>query len=1174
MGQISKSKDTSLTEIQDVLKQHGELFQEVLKYSSDGINICQTDAQGAKRRLVMCNDRFVQMSGRSRQELMASESLNEFVEDVGTPPERFTKQDLGKGKEARGICSWKRPDGKENYYEYVGALVETEGDKLLVLGIDRDITQRMKLQRELAERNELLEKTLQNCSDGINVVEGDIKTRARRLVFCNDRFVEMSGYTREQLMAAEDLNKLVHNIYSPSPDQIHEIKEGIPNEGLASWKRPDGKENLHEYRTALLENRGEKLLVMGIDRDITEQRKTQEELQKTTKLFQQLLKQSTDGICLAEFDPVTRSRRAVTCNDRFVEMAGRSREELMAAEDLRVFGGTVEYPEGYVQQKLTPDQAGTGLSAWARPDGRENYHEYVAAVVGVVTDGKWLVMTIDRDITSRREAEEALRQSEERFRLIAETVQDVFWIVDPGTMKVIYLSPAFEDLFGIPAEKAYESQRALTDLIHPEDLPRLEAAREELAKSDRLGVEFRIVRPDGTIRWIRGTGSAVRDAEGNLQRITGSARDITARKEAVEALQERTQLFDSILKHSTDGINISRKNAKTGVRRLVLCNDRYVEMSGRTREELMGSEDLSEFVKTVQVLPFEASKEQLRRGLPTRGISSWIRPDGKENYYEYVGSLLGTEGDELVILGIDRDITEQKKARDELRERNELLEKILTFSSDAINIVRKNAKTGARRLVLCNDRYVEMSGRTRKELMGAEDLREFQRAIQAPALEDINEQLRRGQPSRGIGSWIRPDGTENHYEYVGSLIASEGDELLTLGIDRDITEREKMEQHLRNVAKMEAVGKLAGGIAHDFNNQLTVVKGYCDLLLKDTSAEKSTRSAILEILNAAKRAETLTSQLLAFSREQMLRPEVINLNTILNALSGPLSHMISEDIRIAIVLGESLANVKADAGQVEQAIMNLVVNASDAMPTGGTLTIQTANADLDENFVRQNPGASVGSHVMLAIADTGVGMDDETAKHIFEPFFTTKGVGEGTGLGLPMVYGFVKQSDGYVQVQSSPGEGATFRLYLPQIYEPVRVHVEAPASSRRLKGSETILVAEDEDAVRQLVVNVLSQYGYTVLQGSSAKEALPLGEHYDGTIDLLIADVVMPEMSGPDLYKELSKVRPNIKKLYISGYAEKTIVEQKKLTVGSNLLTKPFRPQELAQKVRDLLDNR
>ncbi len=1043
MGQISKSKDASFTEIEDALKQHDGLFQEILKYSSDGINICQTDPQGAKRRLVMCNDRYVQMSGRSRQELIASENLDEFVEDVGTPPERFTTQDLGKGKEARGISSWKRPDGKENYYEYVGALIGTEGDKLLVLGIDRDITQRMKLQKELAERNELLEKTLQNCSDGINVVEGDIETRARRLVFCNDRFVEMSGYTRQQLMAAEDLNKLVRNIYSRGPDQIHEIKEGIPNEGLASWKRPDGKENLYEYRSALLGTRGEKLLVMGVDRDVTEQTKTQEELQKTTKLFQQLLKHSTDGICLAEFDPVTRSRRAVTCNDRFVEMTGRSREQLMATEDLRIFEETVEYPEGYVQQKLTSEKAGRGMSTWARPDGKQNYHEYVAAIVGV-TEGKWLVMTIDRDMTSRREAEEALRQSEERFRLIAETVQDVFWITDPSTTKVIYISPAFEDLFGIPAEQVYESQRALTDLIHPEDLPRLRAARDELVKGDRLDAEFRIVRPDGTIRWIRGTGSAVRDEEGTLRRITGSARDITARKEAAEALQERNRLFESILKHSTDGINI----------------------------------------------------------------------------------------------------------------------------------VRRNAKTGALRLVLCNDRYVEMSGRTRKELMGAEDLREFFRPVQIPRLEDITEQLRRGRPTRGISSWTRPDGKENHFEYVGSLIGTEGDELVTLGIDRDITEREKMEQHLRNVAKMEAVGKLAGGIAHDFNNQLTVVKGYCDLLLKDTSAEKSTRSAILEILNAAKRAETLTSQLLAFSREQMLRPEVINLNTILNALTGPLGHMISEDIRISIVLGENLANVKADASQIEQAIMNLVVNASDAMPTGGALTIQTANADLDEDFVRQNPGASVGAHVMLAVTDTGVGIDDETAKHIFEPFFTTKGVGEGTGLGLSMVYGFLKQSGGYVQVQSSPGEGAAFRIYLPRIDEPVRVHVEALASRRRLKGCETILVAEDEDAVRQLVVNVLSQYGYTVLQAGSAKEALPLGKHYDGPVDLLIADVVMPEMSGPDLHKELSKVRPNIKKLYISGYAEKTIVEQKKLTVGSNLLTKPFRPQQLAQKVRDLLDNR
>ncbi|MDP6543437.1 MAG: ATP-binding protein [Phycisphaerae bacterium] len=388
-------------------------------------------------------------------------------------------------------------------------------------------------------------------------------------------------------------------------------------------------------------------------------------------------------------------------------------------------------------------------------------------------------------------------------------------------------------------------------------------------------------------------------------------------------------------------------------------------------------------------------------------------------------------------------------------------------------------------------------------------------------------------------------------------------------------ERTELETKYRQSQKMEALGSLAGGIAHDFNNQMTVVLGFGDVALNELDDESSVRPLVEEMHKAGKRAAHLTSQLLAFSRRQVLQPKTVNVNEILSGIDTLLARTIGERIELSINTAEDLGWTNLDSAQFEHAIMNLVVNARDAMADGGRLTITTANIGLDEGFVRAHPDSNVGPHVMVEVADTGVGMDSGTLARIFDPFFTTKEAGEGTGLGLSMVFGFVKQSGGYVCAESQVDQGTIFQILLPRT-EPVTGESTEEAETSQTDaqhGNETILVVEDDQAVRHYVVAKLRKQGYTVMEAGNAKEAIPLGEHYEGLIDLLLTDVVMPDIYGPDLAGRLRDFRPDMKTIYMSGYTDGMIGAREMLRDGFVFLQKPFSSTSLIRAVRETLDS-
>ncbi len=513
---------------------------------------------------------------------------------------------------------------------------------------------------------------------------------------------------------------------------------------------------------------------------------------------------------------------------------------------------------------------------------------------------------------------------------------------------------------------------------------------------------------------------------------------------------------------------------------------------------------------------------------------------------------------------------ELETANRELRESEERYRTVAETATDAILTIDEEST-----ILFANPAAEKVFGYSAQELQGQKITRlmpESMRNAHLSALRRYVETGRKHMAWQGVEiRGLHKSGREIPLEASFGEFRRNGRHLFT-GIVRDVSERRQLEEQFRQSQKMEAVGRLAGGIAHDFNNLLTVIKGYGDLLLDELGPNERLHRAADEIYKAADRAASLTRQLLAFSRRQVMELRVLNLNDVVGSMDKMLRRLIGEDIDLLTFLEPALGQTKADPGQIEQVLMNLAVNARDAMPHGGKLTIETSNAGLDESYVRRKGTVHPGPYVMLAVSDNGCGMDEETQGRIFEPFFTTKEPGKGTGLGLATVYGIIKQSSGYIWVYSEVGRGTTFKIYLPRVLEQVehlgaRKPLEAPA-----RGSETVLLVEDEVSLRELAVITLQKNGYTVLEAKDATDALRIARDHPGQIHLLLTDVVMPEVSGRQLVERLAPLRPQMKVLYMSGYTDDAIVHHGVLEPGTAFLQKPFTAVEMARKVREVLE--
>lgn len=592
----------------------------------------------------------------------------------------------------------------------------------------------------------------------------------------------------------------------------------------------------------------------------------------------------------------------------------------------------------------------------------------------------------------------------------------------------------------------------------------------------------------------------------------------------------------------------------------------YETVWGRTRQTLY--EDPQSFLDSIDPMDRERVTSAVARRQQTGLYEEEYRirwPDGTVRWIWDRGyPAPDQQGLNRTFVGISVDITARKQCEaDQAR-----LAAILECSADAIvgktlGGVVVNWNQGAERLYGYSAE--EMIGRHISVLFASDHYLEYCHILQkvrkgerVPAYETVRR---------------RKDGTFITVSVdICPIELRDGEIIGASQIARDISRIKQLEAQFRQAQKMDAIGQLAGGVAHDFNNLLTVICGYTDIVLEDLPSESTLASWVTEIKRAGQRASVLTKHLLAFSRKQMLDPKVLNLNTVVSNCEGMLKRLVEEDIALVAALDPALGLVKADPGQIEQVVMNLVVNARDAMPEGGRLTIETGNTALDQTYCGAHANVKPGRYVMLAVTDTGCGMDAQTQARIFEPFFTTKELGKGTGLGLAMVYGFIQQSGGHIYVYSEPGLGSTFKLYLPEVEEVLSPSETRPKLDPMPRGVETILLAEDDTTVRNLSQRILQSCGYTVLESGHGGEALRLIQTHATPIHLLVSDVVMPEMGGRQLVEQVVAFKPGIKVLFLSGYGTDAVVRHGVRESDFGFLQKPFTPSMLACKVREVLD--
>lgn len=915
-------------------------------------------------------------------------------------------------------------DGKRLTLDINTRIIYENGTAVGVQGIARDITE-----RKLEERARLaFERKYQDIFRMAPV--GIYQSRLDgTLLTLNSALADLLGYDSVEELLAINLA----DVYFTDDEREYLVKQykdvGYVIDLEIQWKKKDGAPiwiQLTCHTTSSAD--GEEEYFEGFVRDVTESRRAKNVMRRQAEIFSQ----SFDAVIVWEWNgPIIfwNAGAEELYKIKSEEAVGQISHNLLSTAhngELSSINSNL-LAEGHFEAEL---QHSTG-------DGRKIVVESRMKLIR--DDAGDYVIETNRDITERKRIDEALRESDEKFHQLADNITDAFWIRTADMSKVLFISRAFEKIWGRPVDELYDKPESWVDFIHPDDQKWVARTFAELSgEQQRLEIKYRIIRPNSDIRWIKTRAFPVKNTDGELIRYAGIVSDITEERRADEALRESEEKYRTILENIEDGyFEVDAAGSFT------FFNDSICQTFGYSRQEMMGKNNRDYMDEQNAKKVFQTFNEVFRTGKPAKGIDWEI-----------------------------------------------------------------NRKDGSRRIIEASV--------TRRD--------------------DVN-----GKP-------------------IGFR-----------GLVRDITERRDLEDRFRQSQKMEAIGVLAGGIAHDFNNLLTAINGYSDLVLRQLNADDPIKGQITEIKNAGDRAAALTGQLLAFSRKQILKPRVHNLNSVISEIEKMLRRIIRENIELRTKLAPDLGNIKADPGQIEQVIMNLAVNARDAMPGGGMLVIQTENYYLGEDYVSQNLAVTPGDFVRISVTDTGEGMDEETQRRIFDPFFTTKEVGKGTGLGLSTVYGIVKQSGGDIMVYSELGKGTTFKIYLPCVDEQIQRPKWAGDAEEDLSGTETILLVEDEDIVRHLVYEILTSNGYKVLVAGTGAAAIEIAENYTKEIHLLLTDVIMPKMGGTELQKTLSAFKPDIKVLFMSGYTDDAISQSGVLNTGTAFIEKPFTPDKLARKVRELL---
>lgn len=1081
------------------------------------------------------------------------------------------------------------------------------GDGMVFTAILHDVSANEKSGIELKNALSLLRATLDATADGIISID-----RSNRITDLNGKYIEMwglpqavaetkdfsllIGHLLERVKDPESINGTVRHLEKCPEKAIHELIE-----------LKDGRVFEHSSNPQMI---GDEIVgTVCSYRDVTEERRLVEELNES---LARLSKKSRYESIIGSINrSVTESHNLQEILEDIVEAMSKNMEPSDIVSIYFVEGreavlkayrgypdwyvrqaGKIAYPSGFTWKAITENKpllycSDVDQDMVIGPAGRKlGTMSYVSMpfshegeVIGTINihslkrdafDEEELnlletvAQQIERAIKKIRMTE-ALRQSEERYRILFDQSPVGVYIFDKD-LKVTQCNKRMVEILQSSYDKIIGFN--IRDLKDKSFVPVTEKTIQG-QHSYREGL-YQATTSRANV-WLSQYFSPLYDENGDVIGGVGVAEDITERKIAEEALQKTKESLSEAQRIS----HLGNWDWDIGTNELIWSDEVY-RIFGFTPQEFGAT--FESFLNSVHPEDREFVRRSVDEALYQGAIYSIdhriVLPDGTERIVQEQAEVVFDDyGRPVRMIGTVLDITDRKRTEDALRNNERLLSTVLSSLPGCTYRCRNDedfsfefASEGLS--ALTGYTFDDYTNKTANylDIIHPDDLPHI--------LSDVYEALEKHRMYELVYRIkTRTDGEKWVWDKGQGVYSPSGELLYLEGFVTDITERKRLEAELQQAHKMEAVGRLAGGIAHDFNNLLTIILNYSELLLSRSSLDSKQEERIREIRNAGERAAALTGQLLAFSRKQLLQPKVLNLNDVVTGIEKMVRRLIGEDVELATEFEPELRRVKADPGQIEQVIMNLAVNARDAMPKGGKLLIRTANVDLEEAFASRHADVKPGRYVMLAVSDTGHGMDEETLSQIFEPFYTTKELGKGTGLGLATVYGIINQSGGHVTVDSEIGRGTTFEIYLPVNDErPEQKEDKIAVAGNAHGGPETIIIAEDHDEVLTLVSRVLKEAGHNVLEANHCDKAIHICEQYPDPIHLLLIDVVMPKMSGPELAQRLIALHPEMKVLYMSGYIDNTIKQYGILINGASFIQKPFTPTVLLSKVREVLD--
>ncbi len=758
------------------------------------------------------------------------------------------------------------------------------------------------------------------------------------------------------------------------------------------------------------------------------------------------------------------------------------------------------------------------------------------------------------DRRERKKAEEELRKKTEYLEAIMNSSLDLIFTIDKDG-KLRYMNNKLEDILGYNITEI--AGKSFFDFLPDDQIEYIKEIWYQLRDGKSAVFEAKVKHEKGITADCLISSSPLPGVEEFLVFL----KDITKSRQVEKALRESENKFKMVFDHASDAIIIHDLSGS-----ILEFNTVAYNRLGYSREDFAS---LSLF----DIVPSRQKKLLLEK-------TEEVRQKGQNVYETYhmtkSGSLVPVEVsnrligffEKMAILEIVRDISERKEAEQALKESEE---RYRSFFDD--DLTGDFISTPEGTLLACNKAYAKILGFDSVEEIIKHNAMSFYPHPQIR--EDFLSILKEKKKVEGHEIEMqRRDGRPIYIiENVIGSFNNDGELTEIKGYLFDITDRKKLEEQFIQAQKMEAIGRLAGGVAHDFNNILTVINGYSEVLLSKSNMDQSIRSKIEMIKKAGEKAKSLTDQLLSFSRRQTVQPQNLNLNNLIRNTSKMLRRLVGEDIELTLYLSPALSDILIDPGQVDQILMNMVINARDAMPDGGKIIIETASAEVDEQFIHNHIDIQPGHYVQLIITDNGIGMNKEIQAHIFEPFFTTKEAGKGTGLGLATIYGIVKQNNGSITVYSEPEVGTTFKIFFPVIQETNTSGEEDKSDTTELNGNETILLVEDDEALRYLILNILKGYGYQILIASNGLEAINICKESGSSVHLLLTDIIMPMMNGRELADHIRSFQPELKVMYMSGYTGESIHQQGVLESDAPYIQKPFSPTELASKIRRILDD-